>query len=89
MHLYLIMKKAAVISAFLILTALHQDFWNWDNSNLVFGIMPAALAYHVAYSIIVAIFWGLVIRFAWPEDIEKWAEGSDLEKEQPPTGDQS
>ena len=83
------MKNASVVIAFLILMALHQDFWNWDNGNLVFGIMPTALAYHTAYTIIVSIFWGLVIRFAWPEDIEKWAEGSDSGNEQPPTGDPS
>jgi hypothetical protein len=83
------MKKTLVIIGFLVLMVLHQDFWNWDNGNLVFGIMPVALAYHTAYTIIVSIFWALVIRFAWPKDIEEWAEGGGSEKEPPSTGDQS
>jgi len=74
------MKKITILIVFLILMVLHQDFWNWDNSDLVFGIMPVALAYHAAYSMVVAIFWALVIRFAWPKDIEEWADGKDAEK---------
>jgi len=74
------MKKITILIVFLILMVLHQDFWNWDNSDLVFGIMPVALAYHAAYSMVVAIFWALVIRFAWPKDIEEWADGKDSEK---------
>ncbi len=74
------MKKATVLIVFIILMVLHQDFWNWDNSDLVFGIMPVGLAYHAAYSIVVAIFWALVIRFAWPKDIEEWAEGNDSDE---------
>ena len=83
------MKKAIIPIVFLILMVLHQDFWNWDNSNLVFGIMPVALAYHAAYSMVVAIFWALVIRFAWPKDIEDWANGKDLEGDQPSNDDKS
>ena len=83
------MKKAAVPIVFLILMVLHQDFWNWDNSNLVFGIMPVGLAYHAAYSIVVAIFWALVIRFAWPKDIEEWANGKDPKQDQLSSEDQS
>ena len=71
------MKKITILIVFLILMVLHQDFWNWDNSDLVFGIMPVALAYHAAYSMVVATFWALVIRFAWPKDIEEWADGKD------------
>lgn len=72
------MKKTVVFVVFVILMILHQDFWNWGNSDLVFGIMPVGLAYHAAYSIVVTLFWALVIRFAWPSDIEAWAEGKDL-----------
>jgi len=83
------MKKATVPIVFLILMILHQDFWNWDNSKLVFGIMPVALAYHAAYSMVVAILWALVIRFAWPKDIEEWANGEDSESEQPSSEEKS
>ena len=37
--------------------------------------MPVGLFYHAMYSLVAAFFWYLVIRFAWPEEVEKWAEG--------------
>lgn len=74
------MKKITVLIVFLILMVLHQDFWNWDNSDLVFGFMPVALAYHAAYSMVVATFWALVIHFAWPKDIEEWANENESEE---------
>jgi hypothetical protein len=62
---------------FVVLAILHQDFWNWDNKGLVFGFMPVGLAYHALYSVLAAVFWLCVSRFAWPVDIERWAdEGS-------------
>ena len=72
------MKKSGVITIiFIVLAVLHQDFWNWDNATLVFGFMPAGLAYHAAYSLVAATFWGVVIKFAWPHKLEEWAEGGD------------
>lgn len=67
---------SVVILAFLILAVLHQDFWNWDNARLVFGFLPAGLAYHAAFSVVASLFWLAVNRFAWPEHIERWAEDS-------------
>ena len=54
-----------------------EDAWNWDSSKLVFGFMPVGLAYHAAYSVMAAIFWGIVIKVAWPDDLEEWAEGGE------------
>ena len=73
------MKKSSVVFLliFVVLAVLHQDAWNWSSSNLVFGFMPVGLAYHALYSITAALFWGTVIKFAWPEDLEKWAEGEE------------
>jgi hypothetical protein len=70
------MKKPVLVSivAFVVLFMLHHDFWNWDNPSLVLGFLPAGLAYHAAYSVVVAGFWWLVTRFAWPRSIEKWAD---------------
>jgi hypothetical protein len=70
-------SSLAIVIAFIVLAILHQDFWNWDNSSLVLGFMPVGLAYHAAYSVIAAIFWALVVKFAWPKDLEEWAEGKD------------
>ena len=70
------MKKISVVFLviFVVLAALHQDSWNWSSSHLVFGFMPVGLAYHALYSLTAALFWGIVIKFAWPEDLEQWAE---------------
>jgi hypothetical protein len=52
---------------------LHQDFWNWHRIEpLVFGFIPAGLAYHVAYSIAATLMMAVLVRFAWPAHLEKY-----------------
>jgi len=72
-------KNVVILAGFVILAILHQDFWNWDNANLVFGFMPVGLFYHACYSLVAAFFWYLVMRFAWPQELEDWAEEKDSE----------
>ncbi|MDA0323060.1 MAG: DUF3311 domain-containing protein [Verrucomicrobia bacterium] len=69
--------RLVVVIAGLILFVLHQDFWNWNESRLVLGYMPIGLAYHALYSIAASLFWAFAIRFAWPKDLEEWAEQAD------------
>ncbi|MCX8238261.1 MAG: hypothetical protein OSB05_05510 [Akkermansiaceae bacterium] len=69
-------KKRIIFIVFVLLLLLHQDFWNWDNANLVFGFMPVGLFYHACYSLVAALFWGIVIKVAWPTELEEWAEGT-------------
>lgn len=71
------MRTAVIVTVFIILAVLHQDTWNWDNANLVFGFIPVGLAYHALYSIAAAIFWACVVKFAWPTRLEEWADGND------------
>lgn len=72
------MKSPVIILVgFLIMAVLHQDFWNWDKADLVLGFMPIGLAYHAGYSLVAALFWALVVKFAWPTKLEEWAEGED------------
>lgn len=73
------MKLSIPVIAFFVLAILHHDFWNWDNSNLVFGFLPAGLGYHALYSVVAATFWALIVKFAWPSHIEEWAEQTDAE----------
>jgi len=50
---------------------LHQDSWNWGNVEpLVFGFLPIGLAYHAAYAILAAIVMALLVRFAWPAELD-------------------
>lgn len=71
------MKRWVIVIGFIVLAVLHQDIWNWDKSNLVFGFLPIGLAYHAGYSIVAALFWAGVVFFAWPTHLEEWAEGGD------------
>ena len=46
--------KTLVPAAFLALFVLHHDLWLWDNAGLVFGVLPAGLAYHLGFSLVAA-----------------------------------
>jgi hypothetical protein len=58
----------------LLLVILHQDYWAWDNSSLVFGWLPYPLAYHAGLSLAAACVWWLATRFCWPAGLEPRAE---------------
>jgi len=59
----------------LLVTVLHCDFWWWDSTAVVFGFVPLTLASQVGVTFGAALAWGLVMRFAWPRDVEEWASG--------------
>jgi hypothetical protein len=63
-------RNVVILVAAVGLAVLHQDFWFWSDSTLVFGFLPVGLAYHVAYSLAAAVFMWCLVRFAWPEEIE-------------------
>lgn len=69
-------KLGLITFIFFTLLILHQDCWNWDNANLVFGFMPVGLFYHACYSLVAALFWTIVMKVAWPTELEEWAEGA-------------
>jgi hypothetical protein len=56
------------------LAILHQDFWYWDDTTLVFGFLPVGLAYHCLFSLCAATVWALAVIFAWPSTIEDQVE---------------
>jgi len=58
----------------ILLFVLHQDVWYWDDRTLVLDFLPIGLAYHVAFSIAAAAAWWLAVKFAWPSEIEAWAD---------------
>lgn len=68
------------------LFVLHQDFWLWDNKTLVLGFMPVGLFYHAMFSLAAGLVWALAVKFAWPAEIEAWADEVDVDssaEEQP------
>lgn len=68
------MKNKTIWIIFAALFLLHQDFWNWDNTSTVLGFLPVGLAYHAGFSLAAALLWASAVWFAWPSDIEAWAE---------------
>ena len=69
-------KKLLVTLLILAVFLLHQDFWNWRNGGLVFGILPVGLAYHAAYAIAAACLMAVLVKFAWPADLEEMESSS-------------
>lgn len=54
------------------LIALHQDFWFWREARpLVFGFLPPALWYHVAYCFAASALMAALVKWAWPGDDEQ------------------
>lgn len=66
------LKKNRLIIAglVLLLLILHQDNWNWGNTNLVFGFIPVTLFYHMCISLGASAVWFLAIKIAWPDELE-------------------
>jgi hypothetical protein len=60
--------RRLAIGAVVLLAALHQDVWLWDDPTLVLGILPAGLAWHAGFSVAAAFVWWGVARYAWPSD---------------------
>ena len=69
--------KKVVYGLVVLLAIIHQDFWWWDNKTLVFGLMRLGLFYHALFSCMAAGVWAMAIKWAWPSEIEEWAESVD------------
>jgi hypothetical protein len=79
------MKRALLVIMVGALYVLHQDFWFWRTAYpLVFGFIPVALFYHAAYTAVVALAMWMLVRHAWPAELEermgegerRWGEGA-------------
>ena len=71
------MNSKVIWIIFAALFVLHQDVWNWDSQTLVFGFIPMSLAYHAGFSLAAVTLWALAIKYAWPSDVEAWADELD------------
>lgn len=63
--------KWLLTTVVVVVLILHQDFWLWTDKTLVFGFLPIGLAYHALYALIAAFMMWLLVRFAWPTEIEE------------------
>jgi hypothetical protein len=65
------MKRFLLLLVVVVVYLLHQDNWNWKNSDLIFGFLPVGLAYHAGYSILAAVMMAVLVKFAWPKHLEE------------------
>ena len=50
---------------------LRHDYWNWDTPfPLLFGFLPVGLWWQGLVSILAAVLMALMVRFAWPQELE-------------------
>jgi len=65
------MKKFLLFLLIALVYLAHQDLWNWKKSEpLVFGFLPAGLAYHAGYSVLCAMMMAVLVKVAWPRHLE-------------------
>ena len=74
------MRKVVTILV-IVLAIAHQDFWLWNDDTLILKFIPIGLAYHALYSICCAVVWGMAVKFAWPAEIECFANS--IENDEP------
>ena len=76
----LAMKRALLLIIVVGLYILHQDFWSWRAARpLIFGFIPIGLFYHACYTVATAIVMWLLVKHAWPSELEE--RGDDRESE--------
>lgn len=65
--------RGALLAALtLILFLLHQDYWNWRTAYpLILGYLPIGLAYHAMYTIGAAVWMAVLVKVAWPSQLDK------------------
>lgn len=56
---------------------LHQDIWFWKSARpLLFGFLPVGLAYHAFYTLGIAVLMAVLVKLAWPHELEREVDGS-------------
>lgn len=69
------MKSLWLALLVIVLYALHQDVWFWRTAQpIVFGFLPIGLFYHVCYTLAVVLVMWLLVKFAWPSQLESTTE---------------
>ncbi len=75
------MKNVGLLLLVLLYWLLHQDFWNWTTARpLALGFLPPALSYHALYTLGVSGLMAILVRFAWPSELEKEADRSSTDR---------
>ena len=65
------MKRLFLVLLVVVLYALHQDVWFWRVAQpIVFGFLPIGIFYHVCYTLAVSLVMWLLVKLAWPSQLE-------------------
>jgi hypothetical protein len=68
------MKRLALVTGIALFYALHQDFWFWRAQEpRLFGVLPPGLWYHGIYTLACSLLMILLVRSAWPAELERRA----------------
>jgi hypothetical protein len=71
------MKKLLLLLLILAVYVAHQDIWNWRTPEpMIFGFLPVGLAYQAAYSIACAVLMAILVKTAWPKELEDTQDSS-------------
>ena len=63
---------------------LRHDYWNWDTPYpLLFGFLPVGLWWQGLVSILAAVLMALMVRFAWPQELEDDALAAEQKRGKP------
>lgn len=65
------MKSIYLWIPVIVLLILHQDYWQWDRNELVYGFLPYTLAYNMGISLGTAALWIIVCTFMWPTELDQ------------------
>jgi len=61
--------RYAPYALLLLLYALHTDVWYWNDPRPLLGL-PIGVTYHVLWTLAVTAAFALLVRFAWPDELE-------------------
>ncbi len=62
--------RSLLYVALLVVFLLHNDVWLWDDARMLGGL-PVGFVYHVGYCLVLALLMWLLVKFAWPQDLDK------------------
>jgi hypothetical protein len=69
------MKRPLLALATLLVYVLHQDVWLWTSARpFVLGFLPIGLFYHACFALVCSLLMWLLVRYAWPNHLEREAE---------------
>jgi hypothetical protein len=69
------MKRLSLALLVLLFYLSHQDFWHWRVAKpIIFGLFPIGYAYHIVFTILVSVVMWVLVRAAWPTELEEQIE---------------